>query len=564
MHPIRVPGFLFLMLQCALCAAQTRPTTAPSPARYEAFAMTHQGDAARGKALFLDETKLACSKCHTIDGKGGKAGPDLFAVGDKFGRKDLCQAILSPSATIAVGYSTTIVKTKSGDVIEGIAKESDERGVGLMGAEGKLIRISNSDIADRRTTDVSLMPENLHAALSTQEFADLIEYLASLRVPESLASTIHGMPNDIPMTARPVTLRPFISSQNRFVHPVNFIPVPGLKDCFAVEEHESGKIWLLDKSGGQESKTVFLDTGKFQTGTRGLIGLVFHPQFASNHRYFYLKHRVDNGHFSSNLWEGEASADLRHDSGKEPRQILHVDDSANVHYGGGLVFGPDGYFYLGFGDSGPQGDPNGNAQNMSKMLGKILRIDIDHPSGDRPYSIPKDNPYGGRAGVPPELWAVGFREPWRFSFDPLTHELWVGDVGQDMYEEVDIVRPGENYGWNVYEGFHPFSNLRKREGETYVPPVFSYTRKYGASVTGGFVYRADPKSSFYGVYIFGDYQNYRLFAMTAKDRVLTKVRQIGTPTEHPVSFGQDERGEIYVVGYEGMIYKIDLSGAKFE
>jgi putative heme-binding domain-containing protein len=563
----RFPSFILAVLiwsTGALCIAQTRPATAPASARYENFAMTHQGDAARGKSLFLDEGKLACAKCHTIDGKGGKAGPDLFAIGDKFGRKDLCQAILSPSATIAVGYSTTVVKTKAGDLIEGVVKESDDRGIGIMGADAKLVRIDNADIEQRRTTDVSLMPENLHAALSTQEFADLIEYLASLRVPESLASTIHGMPADIPMIARPVSLTPFISAQNRFVHPVNFIPVPGLKDCFAVEEHESGKVWLLDKSGGQETKTLFLDTGKFQTGTRGLIGLVFHPQFAGNHRYFYLKHRVDNGHFSSNLWECQAAPDLRHDSGKEPKLILHVDDSSNVHYGGGLLFGPDGYFYLGFGDSGPQGDPNGNAQNMSKPLGKMLRIDVDHPSGDRPYSIPRDNPYVSRAGVPPEIWAAGFREPWRFSFDPLTHELWVGDVGQDMYEEVDIVRPGENYGWNVYEGFHPFSNLRKRDGETYVPPVFSYTRKYGASVTGGFVYRADPKSSFYGVYIFGDYQNFRLFAMTAKDRTLTKVRQIGTPTEHPVSFGRDERGELYVVGYEGMIYRIHFADARFE
>src|SRR5437764_6135723 len=128
----------------AACIAQTRPTTAPASARYENFAMTHQGDAAHGKSLYLDEGKLACAKCHTIDGKGGKAGPDLFAIGDKFGRKDLCQAILSPSATIAVGYSTTIVQIKSGDVIEGIVKESDDRGVGLMGADAKLIRINNA------------------------------------------------------------------------------------------------------------------------------------------------------------------------------------------------------------------------------------------------------------------------------------------------------------------------------------------------------------------------------------------------------------------------------------
>jgi glucose/arabinose dehydrogenase len=193
-----------------------------------------------------------------------------------------------------------------------------------------------------------------------------------------------------------------------------------------------------------------------------------------------------------------------------------------------------------------------------------MRMDVDHRDGAQPYSIPADNPFANRAGIRPEIWAYGLREPWRFSFDPLTGDLWVGDVGQDMYEEVDIVRRGENYGWNVYEGFQPYSNKYRREGEHFVPPVFAYTRKYGASVTGGFVYRADPKSSFYGVYVFADYQNFRLFGLTQENRTLKKVRQLAAPKEHPVSLGIDDRGELYMVGYEGTIYKIDLSGAAFD
>jgi glucose/arabinose dehydrogenase len=216
------------------------------------------------------------------------------------------------------------------------------------------------------------------------------------------------------------------------------------------------------------------------------------------------------------------------------------------------------------GDSGPQQDPQGNAQNLSVPLGKMLRIDVDHREEGKPYSVPPDNPFAGRKGVLPEIWAVGLREPWRFSFDAVTNDLWVGDVGQDLFEEVDIVRRGENYGWNVYEGFEPFSNRYRRDGETFVPPVFAYSRKYGASVTGGYVYRADAKSSFYGVYVFGDYQTKRLFGLTQQNRTLQKVRQLAAPEQMPVSFGRDDSGAIYMVGYEGTIYRIDFTPARFE
>ncbi len=215
------------------------------------------------------------------------------------------------------------------------------------------------------------------------------------------------------------------------------------------------------------------------------------------------------------------------------------------------------------GDSGPQGDPEGHGQNTALFLGKILRIGVDQTI-DAAYSIPSDNPFAGRAAVQPEIWAYGFREPWRFSFDRLTGDLWVGDVGQDRYEEVDLVRRGENYGWNVYEGFEPFSNARRRPGEVFVPPVFAYSRKYGPSVTGGYVYRGDRSSSFYGVYVFGDYQSRRIFGLTQRQRLLETVRQIGWAPEPIVSFGQDAAGRLYLVGYEGMIYEMDFGEATYK
>src|SRR5262249_2664240 len=155
-----------------------------------------------------------------------------------------------------------------------------------------------------------------------------------------------------------------------------------------------------------------------------------------------------------------------------------------------------------------------HGQNTTLLLGKMLRIDVNHQDPGLPYAIPPDNPFRDLAGIRPEIWALGFREPWRFSFDDLTHQLWVGDVGQDRYEDVDVVRGGENYGWNVYEGFEPFSNRYRKNGAVYTPPVFAYGRKFGVSVTGGFVYRGNAKSSFYGVYIFGDYQSQRLWGLT--------------------------------------------------
>jgi glucose/arabinose dehydrogenase len=372
------------------------------------------------------------------------------------------------------------------------------------------------------------------------------------------------MPRVIPTLARPVELQPFVSEDLAFAHPVWMGPVTGQPDAFLVVEHESGRVWRLDKRPGGDVKTLFVDLGTFQKGTRGLLGMVLHPQFQTNHRYYFVKHVVDHGQFSTVVAEREASPDLQSDSGRESRLILKWDEATGVHYGGGLAFGPDGYLYIGTGDSGPQEDPQGHAQNPMLLLGKMLRIDVDHRGSATPYSIPQDNPFVGRSGFRPEIWAWGFREPWRFSFDAVTGELWVGDVGQDRYEEVDIVQRGENYGWNIYEGLEPFSNRFRRVGEVYVPPVFAYGRKFGVSVTGGYVCRAPAPSSFEGVYVFGDYESRRIFGLTQEKRVLKNIRQIGTARERIVSFGRDLHGNLYVVGYEGMIYRMVFDRAVFE
>jgi putative heme-binding domain-containing protein len=540
--------------------------------------MRNDGNVSRGKQLFANEQKTGCTKCHSIDGTASKAGPDLSFVGDKFPRRELIRSVIEPSAAIAIGYGTTVIETKKGQEFQGVIKQSTAAFVELMGADGKRVRVPTSNIKAQRDSAVSLMPENLESGLSSREFADLIEFLATLKQPDNALGANRGMPPQIPMLAKPVPLRPFLSEEMRFPHAfvhkpgdvrsglVWFGQLPGASNTF-VAVHQTGKIWLVDKRSDGDVKTLFADVAAEifnERGPNGLLGIAFHPKFRENRRYF-LKHQIfEEGKIATILDEREAAPDLRHDSGKPARRLLKIVSVTQDHSGGCIAFGPDGFLYLGMGDTGPQQDPQGHGQDLQTLLGKMLRIDVDKRDGDLPYGIPVDNPFRGRSDAQPEIFAPGFREPWRFSFDSLTGDLWVGDVGQDRVEEVAIVLRGENHGWNVYEGFEPFSNKYRKEGVNYVAPVFAYKRKYGNSITGGFVYRGDKHSPFYGVYICGDYTSKRIFGVTQENRVLKTVRQIAESPQFIASFGTDEQGNIYVVGYEGMVYKLDFEGSIFE
>jgi putative heme-binding domain-containing protein len=558
------------------CAGQNNPQ--PDSASYLDFATRNEGVVARGKELFNNEQKTSCVRCHTVDGSSSRAGPDLSFIGDKFPRRDLITAVLEPSAAIAVGYDSTTIVTKSEVEFTGIIKQATDSYIELMGWDSRLFRIPTSEIVSQRGNNVSFMPAGSPAGLSLQEFADLIEYLVSLKQPASAVTSNRGMPAIIPEIPKPVAVRPFIGENLRFPHSVVengrgvrsgltwFGQLPGVNDAFLVV-HETGQIWLLEKNGTNESKTLVVDLSReifSERGPNGLLSIAFHPHFRQNHKY-YLNHQIlEDGKIVSTVVEREVCADLRTDAGKASRLIWKSATTTQNHTGGGIQFGPDGFLYIGMGDTGPQGDPQGHGQNLTLVLGKMLRIDVDHQDPGLAYAIPADNPFRGQADARPEIWAYGLREPWRFSFDPVTGDLWVGDVGQDRIEEVDIVRRGENYGWNVYEGFEPFSNRYRKEGASYVPPVFAYPRRYGFSVTGGFVYRGAKSPSFYGVYICGDYTSKRIFGIRQHDRLLDAVRQIGTCPESISSFGTDEQGNIYVVGYEGMLYKLDLEGADFK
>ncbi|HVY71920.1 MAG TPA: PQQ-dependent sugar dehydrogenase, partial [Verrucomicrobiae bacterium] len=383
---------------CGLTMVHAQPNAnkrrAPSLDDYRRFALSQQADAARGKALFFDESKLACAKCHTVDGKSGKAGPDLFAIGDKFARPDLIDAILQPSASIAVGYTTTIVTTKSGEEHTGIQQQLNDKGVDLMGADGKMVHIAKQDIESMRGSSLSLMPEGLQAGLTLQQFNDLIEYLITLRQPENTLTSDHGMPANIPELVTPAKVTPFF--EQKLTTPridgvesglTGFWPIPGQPDASLVT-HQVGYIWLMEKSAAGEKKSLFLDLVSetfSKRGPNGLLGMAFHPKFKENRKY-YLKYQVfERDMIVTTIVERKMAADFRHDSGEPGRRLIEVPSPGGDHSGGCVQFGPDGYLYFAIGDSGPHRDPNGNAQNLGLLLGKMSRIDVDHPRADKAY-----------------------------------------------------------------------------------------------------------------------------------------------------------------------------------
>ncbi|MGH9283470.1 MAG: PQQ-dependent sugar dehydrogenase, partial [Acidimicrobiales bacterium] len=282
---------------------------------------------------------------------------------------------------------------------------------------------------------------------------------------------------------------------------------------------------------------------------RGLLGLAFSPD--GDRLYVdYTDRAGDTRVVEYAVAGGRADPSSR-------RELLMVEQPFANHNGGQVVFGPDGLLYIGLGDGGSGGDPNDNGQRLDTLLGKILRID-PRASGDQPYTIPPDNPFVGREGARPEIWAYGLRNPWRFSFDRSTGALWIGDVGQGSREEISRADPaskgGENYGWNRFEGTRPFSG---RAPANHVAPVFDYANGGGnCSVTGGYVYRGDRIPALRGRYLFADYCSGRLWALTegaAGRWTMTTLLDSGLRVS---SFGEDQDGELYVLDHGGAVYRI--------
>ena len=526
------------------------------------------GSVVAGKLIFTDQ-RTACSQCHSVDGTASGIGPDLYAAGDKFARADLAQSILDPSSSIMTGYATTILENRKGERFQGILRSRTDEVLVLGQVGGVDLRIARSEVVKEETGAVSLMPPGLHSKLSPAEFRDLVAYLESLRQPETKVVQEAGTPPEIPVLSQQVAFEPVFGMKEKFHKPVWFGGHPTVQGGYLIAEKSKGTIALLERVDGEEVISPFVNILDeiYVANDEGLLGVALHPGFAENGRYFMMHETMTGQQRGMAVVERVASSDRRTDSGRPTRSILRWNIDTLFHHGGGLEFGPDGFLYIGMGDGGPQEDPEGKAQDLSRFEGSLLRIDVDREEEGRAYGIPGDNPFvtGDSKERRPEIFAYGLRQPWRFSFDPANGDLWVGDVGQNRFEEVCIVRSGENHGWNIQEGFSLFSTQYRTETTRYIPPVVAFLRKHGVSVTGGYVMRTDPQSSFHGVYICADYQSKKVWGITQKNRKLKVIRQIGTSPDRIVSFGRDAAGELYAVGYtKGVVYRVDLDEAKFE
>ena len=283
---------------------------------------------------------------------------------------------------------------------------------------------------------------------------------------------------------------------------------------------------------------------------QGLLGLAFHPRFAENGQFF-VDYTDLNGNTVISRFGADPSAD--HIGASSEKVLLRIDQPYPNHNGGELAFGADSLLYIGVGDGVSAGDPLGAGQRLNTLLGKILRLDVD--SGD-PYAMPPDNPLSGQSDARPEIWAAGLRNPWRFSFDRATGQMWIGDVGQNQYEEIDLQPAGVgglNYGWNAMEGLHAYLG-GYREGLTL--PVWEYDHGQGCSVTGGYVYRGQALPALLGVYLFGDYCAGTVWALARTPQGSWNAVALLATGLSISSFGEDEAGEVYLVDLGGGVYRL--------
>jgi len=529
----------------------------------------HVGDAERGQALFRDSKKATCGSCHLLTGME-KSGPNLDGVADKYPGEELARQILYPDEFITPGFEQIQILTTSGQVHAGRMERSNQIDVRLVDAQGKINRIKREEIEELRQVSTSLMPADLHQLLTPAEFADLLAYMRTLKSALHEGYADGGREVAIEPLAKPVKIEPVHSPELNFENPVWCGALPGTNNDLLVVEHMTRRIWRLIRDEGPIRKELFLELGdEVHTGANhGIMGMAFHPDFISNRRYF-LEHEVrdDDGRIKTAVVERTAAPDGLKDSGKPSRRLIDTFQPAGNHNGGCIDFGPDGMLYAAFGDGGPQKDPNGYSQNPKILLGSMVRIDVDRRDDRLPYAIPSDNPFWDAHRKDPavraETWAIGFREPWRFSFDSETGELYVGDVGQNKFEEVALVNRGDNHGWNVRESFIPFSDQYARPNEDYVDPVFAYPHGLGFSITGGYVYRGGRNPSYQGVYIFGDFNTRLIWGLRQQDGKLQDVYRIGIAPNGIASFGVDQHGEIYLVTYKGTIYHVNLADSVY-
>ncbi len=363
-------------------------------------------------------------------------------------------------------------------------------------------------------------------------------------------ATTQPSPTPIPV-AQPLDAVALHLVAGGFVKPV-YLTHSYDQRLFVVEQ--TGKIQIIDEMG-ERLATPFLDiVSRVNSGAseQGLLSVAFHPNYAGNKRFFVNYTNRDNATVIS---EFMVSGDPNVADPSSERILMTIPQPYNNHNGGQIQFGPDGYLYIGMGDGGLAGDPHGHGQNSYTVLGSMLRIDVDF---SEPYAIPPDNPYVENGAGAVEAWAIGLRNPWRFSFDRLTGDIFIADVGQNSFEEISWMPAGAanggNFGWDVMEGYNCFSE-DNCDPAPYIAPIHHYGRNDGCSVTGGYIYRGSQSPGLFGHYLFSDYCQGQIWSLAQFNGEW--IRTLLLDTNYNVgSFGEDVNGEIYLLNYAGEAYHI--------
>ena len=378
----------------------------------------------------------------------------------------------------------------------------------------------------------------------------LLVFLLSIALPAPAAP-----PCREPAVDAPIPDIAFSEVARGFEHPVHITHAgDGSGHLFVVEQ--AGRIRVIDR--GEVLPDPFLDIHDRvdSGGEKGLLSVAFHPRFREN-GFFYVNYTANRNGLHTVVSRFRVAEGKRVDPADET-VLLRIDQPYSNHNGGQIAFGPDGYLYIGMGDGGAANDPHNHAQNPASLLGKMLRIDVDKTDPGLAYSIPMDNPFVGRPGYRAEIWALGLRNPWRFSFDAGTGRLWAADVGQNHVEEIDIIRRGGNYGWRIMEGDICTPGIDddcRKDGLE--PPLHTYRHPAGFSITGGHVYRGKNIAGLCGTYVFGDYVTKRLWGLRTDGRRVRAHRELGKGRFAVSSFGIDEAGELYIADHaSGTIWRV--------
>jgi quinoprotein glucose dehydrogenase len=336
----------------------------------------------------------------------------------------------------------------------------------------------------------------------------------------------------------------------------------GSNRVFVAEQR--GQVFVFPNEADVEKPELFLDlepkvTYKDTENEEGFLGMAFHPKFKENGEFFVYYTSREAPHLSVISRFRVSKDNPNQADAKSEEELLRIPQPFWNHNGGTIAFGPDGMLYIALGDGGKGGDPLKAGQDKSTILGKLLRIDVDHKDEGLNYAIPKDNPFVGEKGARGEIWAYGFRNPWRHAFDRETGLLWLADVGQDKWEEIDIVTKGGNYGWNIREGLHNFAGKSDETPQGMIDPIWEYNHILGKSITGGNVYRGKQVPQLVGKYLYGDYVGKQIWALdydTQAKKVVANYRIAGgeNPPLDIVSFGEDENGEAYLLESLGRIF----------